>query len=316
MRRTAAATLASSVSDVVRTQTTTLAVGKVLQLSLIQAPIQSFRGNYLVTSTNRRLEGIHRKNWWGFSGRPSCDAALHGLYNGSSSPYPNYLINAAQRAWSKQQLQLQRGHPADAATKITSESQNEMLPFSRSLVTDAGPMLQNVGKIVHTCVPRFPHIVNGDQVFEPHLHTTLPHAYVATELEAVDLLEACYDDIFDTILLDLFGASNPAQDSSSYWRSFLRITETDTNDLANMPPKRISVGLPAIGCGYNGYPIETAAGIALDSIHRFACLLADGNNTYALTGFDLEVRFREPRTLELWKDQAFQRANSQFEVMH
>eukprot|EP00933_Yihiella_yeosuensis_P029269 TRINITY_DN22942_c1_g2_i1.p1 TRINITY_DN22942_c1_g2~~TRINITY_DN22942_c1_g2_i1.p1 ORF type:complete len:260 (+),score=50.22 TRINITY_DN22942_c1_g2_i1:35-781(+) len=46
-------------------------------LCLAQEGLENFVGDALVTSTNCRLEGINRRNWWGFAGRRSADAALH-----------------------------------------------------------------------------------------------------------------------------------------------------------------------------------------------------------------------------------------------
>ncbi|CAK0900147.1 unnamed protein product [Prorocentrum cordatum] len=46
-------------------------------LCVTQANLEDFVGDAIATSTNRRLEGAHRRNWWGFAGRRSADAALH-----------------------------------------------------------------------------------------------------------------------------------------------------------------------------------------------------------------------------------------------
>jgi len=131
-------------------------------LGLRQAPIQEFQGEYIVNSTNRRLEGIHRKNWWGFAGRSSCDASLHGVYQ-SSQTWRDFLVTASRRA-----------------LKESPHIDNSLLPFGACLVTQAGPLLSKVKKVVHTCVPRYP----SDQA-EPHLQTTLPHAWVASREENI-----------------------------------------------------------------------------------------------------------------------------------
>ena len=48
-----------------------------LRVSLTRASITDSDSHVTITSTNRRLEGIHRRNWWGFAGIKSADAALH-----------------------------------------------------------------------------------------------------------------------------------------------------------------------------------------------------------------------------------------------
>lgn len=126
---------------------------------LRQGRIQDFQGDYLVTSTSRRLEGSRRKNWWGCAGRSSCDAALYELYQYSST-WSDYLVHASQKAW------LER-----SASLLLDEGR--LLPFGGCLVTGAGPLLPPNLKVVHTCVPKYPQ----EQV-ESHLHTTLPHAWV------------------------------------------------------------------------------------------------------------------------------------------
>mmetsp|Transcript_45681 Transcript_45681/g.102259 ORF Transcript_45681/g.102259 Transcript_45681/m.102259 type:complete len:259 (-) Transcript_45681:140-916(-) len=46
-------------------------------LCLADADLAEWAGEALATSTNKNLEGILRRNWWGFAGRRSADAALH-----------------------------------------------------------------------------------------------------------------------------------------------------------------------------------------------------------------------------------------------
>eukprot|EP00913_Durusdinium_trenchii_P032791 g30696.t1 len=46
-------------------------------LCLADADLAEWPGEALATSTNRHLEGTLRRNWWGFAGRKSADAALH-----------------------------------------------------------------------------------------------------------------------------------------------------------------------------------------------------------------------------------------------
>lgn len=51
--------------------------GTTRALVLRQADIADFKGDVILTSTNRRLEGVYRQNWWGFAGKKSADAAVH-----------------------------------------------------------------------------------------------------------------------------------------------------------------------------------------------------------------------------------------------
>eukprot|EP00747_Dinoflagellata_sp_TGD_P221187 gnl/TRDRNA2_/TRDRNA2_93059_c0_seq2.p1 gnl/TRDRNA2_/TRDRNA2_93059_c0~~gnl/TRDRNA2_/TRDRNA2_93059_c0_seq2.p1 ORF type:complete len:248 (+),score=42.02 gnl/TRDRNA2_/TRDRNA2_93059_c0_seq2:37-780(+) len=92
-------------------------------LCLAQEGLEDFVGDAIATSTNRRLEGTFRRNWWGFAGRKSADAALH-----------------------------EKAGPAllQACRKHSSE-----LPFGVVLVTAAGPNLQ-VRHVLHTAVPSHP----------------------------------------------------------------------------------------------------------------------------------------------------------------
>lgn len=89
-------------------------------LCLTQGRLEEFVGDAIATSTNCRLEGIHRKNWWGFVGKKSADAALHEKVGPSL---------------------LQECH-----SKATE------LPFGSVLTTAAGPKM-GVGYVLHTAVP-------------------------------------------------------------------------------------------------------------------------------------------------------------------
>ena len=266
-------------------------------LSLNQAPIQEFLGDYIVTSTNRRLEGIHRKNWWGFAGKKSCDQALHQVYQTNSKSYPNYLVKESKNEWNRQRLVLREDDDIDKP---------DPLPFAFSLVTNSGPFLPNVRKILHTCVPRFPH--TGKDA-EPYLHTTLPHAWVASEAEAFGILKACYDNIFETILKE----ESTIEDSNSLTRLMDSFASWDSDSSTQ---KEVAVCLPAIGCGYNGYPISEAANIALDCIHENledSRLTSSNTATNKQFNFNVEIRFRETRTFEIWQEQVLRRLPAQFQ---
>mmetsp|Transcript_33159 Transcript_33159/g.104998 ORF Transcript_33159/g.104998 Transcript_33159/m.104998 type:complete len:248 (+) Transcript_33159:38-781(+) len=92
-------------------------------LCIAQGNLEDFVGDAIVTSTNCRLEGTHRRNWWGFIGRKSADAALH------------------EKA-GPQLLQACREKAAE-------------LPFGTVLVTPAGPKLA-ARYVLHTAVPSHP----------------------------------------------------------------------------------------------------------------------------------------------------------------
>eukprot|EP00927_Polykrikos_kofoidii_P077288 TRINITY_DN74242_c0_g1_i1.p1 TRINITY_DN74242_c0_g1~~TRINITY_DN74242_c0_g1_i1.p1 ORF type:complete len:267 (-),score=30.43 TRINITY_DN74242_c0_g1_i1:45-815(-) len=93
-------------------------------LCLAQENIEDWVGDAIATSTNRRLEGVVRRNWWGFTGRRGADAALHDRAG-------EFLVRACHEQ--------------------TSE-----LAFGRVLVTSAGPGLPQVGRLLHTAVPSHP----------------------------------------------------------------------------------------------------------------------------------------------------------------
>lgn len=207
--------------------------GGLLQLHLCKAPIEEFEGDYIITSTNQRLEGIHRKNWWGFAGRMGADASLHAMYQ-SSKTFPDYL-----RKESQKQLRL--------SSPPSSSSLDDILPFASCLITDAGPLLK-VKRVVHTCVPRYP-----QKEETSYLHDTLPHAWIENRENALDLLERSYVNAFENII-----ASEKNQ-----VKNFKKV-----DDDRNLPSTRIC--LPAIGCGLNGYPLDDATDIALNCIHQIS----------------------------------------------
>ncbi|CAK0900146.1 unnamed protein product [Prorocentrum cordatum] len=92
-------------------------------LCVTQANLEDFVGDAIATSTNRRLEGAHRRNWWGFAGRRSADAALHA------------------RAGAE-------------LLRLCHERASE-LRFGEVLATPAGPRL-DAQHVLHTAVPSHP----------------------------------------------------------------------------------------------------------------------------------------------------------------
>lgn len=92
-------------------------------LCLSQENLEDWVGDALATSTNRRLEGVLRRNWWGFAGRRSADAALHARAG-------DFLVQACRNQASE-------------------------LAFGATLVTAAGPHLQ-AQHVLHTAVPSHP----------------------------------------------------------------------------------------------------------------------------------------------------------------
>jgi len=92
-------------------------------LCLAQEGLADFPGDAIATSTNRRLEGTFRRNWWGFAGRRSADASLH------------------ERAGPE----LLRSCHA-----VLQE-----LPAGHVLTTHAGPRL-SADHVLHTVVPSHP----------------------------------------------------------------------------------------------------------------------------------------------------------------
>jgi len=148
------------------------------------------------------------------------------------------------------------------------------------------------------CVPRYPQANNT---------TTLPHARVETEMEALHLLQACYQNVFDSILQ--IRSQQQEEETTSLWKSMLAYFPP----VASMPKQRqgskkrsISACLPAIGCGYNGYPTEIAANVALDCIDRI---------DLTKVNFDvhIEIRFKETKPFDVWQGQVRKRVPTQFE---
>mmetsp|Transcript_93724 Transcript_93724/g.264577 ORF Transcript_93724/g.264577 Transcript_93724/m.264577 type:complete len:267 (-) Transcript_93724:26-826(-) len=93
-------------------------------LCLAQENLEDWVGDAIATSTNRHFEGIHRRNWWGFAGRRSADAALHERVG------DGFLVHACR-------------------------AQARELPFGEVLVTEAGPNLR-ARHVLHTVVPCHP----------------------------------------------------------------------------------------------------------------------------------------------------------------
>lgn len=282
-------------------------------LKLHLANIENFEGDYVVTSTNRRLEGIQRRNWWGFAGRSSVDATLHQYYLKSS-----YLVQESKRALQTLQRQ-QKQHP----DSISSEQ--SLLPFAACLITPAGPFLPKIRSIVHTCVPRFPPFQESEideaAAYKPHNPTTLPHAHVETQDEAMELLQTTYQNILRTVLTDFgkrssrlhdehtprrtlwdwadwLASATPSSASYSHDNDQLRETQDRQTQL-------LSVCMPAIGCGYNGYPSKLSAKLALDAIIGIEDLVTQRDGDLAVPHpleLWIEIRFREQKTLRDWEE--------------
>ena len=197
-----------------------------LSLCLHLANIADFDGHFLVTSTNPNLEGTYYKNWWKFANQQSVDATLHSKCNS------NYLIRESQKA---------------AIKKFgNNDDRNRLLPFGECIVTDAGPKLK-VNRIIHTCVPVHPQssIANDGRPIPPALHQN----FACNEIEALELLKTSYHNIFAEVLMEW---------RKRDWNYWMRVMRNDLNEL--------KICVPAIGCGYNGYPIKEAAEIALNAV--------------------------------------------------
>eukprot|EP00929_Paragymnodinium_shiwhaense_P088321 TRINITY_DN48617_c0_g1_i1.p1 TRINITY_DN48617_c0_g1~~TRINITY_DN48617_c0_g1_i1.p1 ORF type:complete len:250 (-),score=62.05 TRINITY_DN48617_c0_g1_i1:8-757(-) len=134
-------------------------------LCLVQENLEDFAGDALVSSTNRRLEGTFRRNWWGFIGQRSADVALHTRAGPA-------LLKACR-------------------AKATE------LPFGTVLVTSSVPSL-DVDWVLHTCVPShpagrgadtrpLPAELSGDYVSEEEALETLRLSYEAVLRAAGDL---------------------------------------------------------------------------------------------------------------------------------
>jgi hypothetical protein len=326
--------------------------------------------DYVVTSTNRRLEGIYRKNWWGFAGRVSVDSTLHQIYNNNNNRdrhNPNFLVQQARKALRDQQGDRLPDSPVDplhrdsspystdpsslSSTTITSShssSPSNLLPFATCLITPAGPALPNVGSIIHVCVPRFPASSSASASTDS---TTLPHAYVDTQEEAVELLRLSYQRILQTAL-DHHSHRNTQTSSSSVsaigdnrllqmLRDWLWSDKTTSDShigdshhddshsgQQQQQPHhhhrhRVSIVLPAIGCGYNRYPPRLSAQLAFDAIHELGCstrpttstsTVSPSNSETLLTELWIEIRFRDDNTFTIWQDEFNSRIPVHFDL--
>ena len=177
-----------------------------------------------------------------------------------------------------------------------------MLPFADCLMTNAGPLLPKIGTIVHTCVPKYP----GDGFFgnDEYLHTTLPHAWVGNSDEATLWLKKCYTNVFSSILQS--HASRGDAVSNDLWS---RIRSNSLFGATSPAKKELSIGLPAIGCGFNRYPAQTSANLALDAI----CDMDQDLNGEIIhcEKILVEFRFRETPTMNIWLEEV-QKRSSQF----
>lgn len=126
-------------------------------LCLAQENLEDFAGDLVATSTNRRLEGAYRRNWWGFSGRRSADVALHARAG------PELL---------------------QSCRSVCGE-----LEFGKVLVTPAGPNLL-VGRVIHTCVPHHPGGLDPRPLPEQQAADIAP-----TGQEAMGVLRDAYSNI-------------------------------------------------------------------------------------------------------------------------
>mmetsp|Transcript_5144 Transcript_5144/g.9855 ORF Transcript_5144/g.9855 Transcript_5144/m.9855 type:complete len:132 (+) Transcript_5144:334-729(+) len=99
--------------------------------------------------------------------------------------------------------------------------------------------------------------------------------------KTLDLLEFCYTNVFETILTDFY------EDQNTDWNIFWPTSN-----------QQFSVCLPAIGCGYNGYPVHEACATALDCMYRINDLLLSPE-----TELYIEIRFRDSHTFHAWQQE-------------
>ena len=240
-----------------------------LILSLHIANIVDFNGHYIVTSTNPNLEGIHYRNWWGFAGKQSIDALLHS--KGDS----NYLMQQAQQE----------------AIKKFGANNDRLLPFGQCVVTDAVADL-NVRKIVHTCVPVHPasSIVNDGRSIPPALHQNV----ILDENQANDLLQESYQNVFESILNE-WRRRDWKHSMVALLPSFVSDGIINGKDfiMDQLEERELRICLPAIGCGYNGYPMMDAANIAVNAIYNVDNWLED---------ILVEIRFNQIKTFRIWSE--------------
>jgi len=121
-------------------------------------------GDAIVTSTNRRLEGCSRRNWWGFAGKSSADADLHEKVG------PALLSSCRFQASS--------------------------LPFGTVLVTDA-PTVLKTRYILHTAVPTHP-CSRLSHSWHREMAPELVSDFVNDNTEAEELLRLSFTKVLET----------------------------------------------------------------------------------------------------------------------
>ncbi len=101
--------------------------------------LAGFEGDAIITSTNRYLEGCYRKNWYGYAGLHSADAALHQQYMGRNPE------SALARHCRSKQKSIEFGQCLITRVKDceVSNPQWQRLPMSRPAYS----------YIAHTVVP-------------------------------------------------------------------------------------------------------------------------------------------------------------------
>eukprot|EP00403_Amphidinium_massartii_P005935 CAMPEP_0178371122 /NCGR_PEP_ID=MMETSP0689_2-20121128/662_1 /TAXON_ID=160604 /ORGANISM="Amphidinium massartii, Strain CS-259" /LENGTH=233 /DNA_ID=CAMNT_0019990979 /DNA_START=1 /DNA_END=698 /DNA_ORIENTATION=- len=128
-------------------------------LCIARDRLELWIGDAIATSTNPRLEGAFRRNWWGFIGRKSADAALHELAG------PELVAACRAKA------------PA--------------LSWAQVVTTPAGKALK-ADYVLHTTVPSYP--LSRDPRPLPPVQAS---DFVADDAEAWRLLAESFRNIMD-----------------------------------------------------------------------------------------------------------------------
>jgi len=193
---------------------------------------------------------------------------------------------------------------------LLKESQKELrrtgqdgLPFAGCLVTDAGPRL-GVQKIIHMCVPSYLPVQDADAI------TTTTR--ISDQKQSLNLLRICYNNVLETIL-EIGSQRQQQKEPTSFWTSILNYSHTHSflSKQQTQVPKSIAACLPAMGCGYNAYPIDKAANIALD------CMYQVDPTDYSNVNIKvtIEIRIKETRTFDIWRQELLKRVPIQFRTI-
>lgn len=264
-------------------------------LHLHEADVTDFAGDVLINSTSSRLEGTQRKNWWGFAGRKSADAALHAKFEEKGTA-PD-LRAACLQALSGTFAELREGKAAPAGevhmpVSFISETMRTSAVWTSSLDTRepesrmAAVVRNWFGKVFGWAEEEVAKDHDETNWSGSHPRRGYRGFFAAGVLPMSHIVHVALPNhpespmASDPRPLTAEYASDFAKDVDSgeaalhdvWLRAFTRIC-VEVEDRrgwlqkgAPCPRKRLLIGASALGCGTRGYPPDVAAKIALEEI--------------------------------------------------